>query len=129
MIEGASKQILLIAPDLLGETLSLQLTAKNKSIEVFLRQKYLTRHPSLVIWSIDSLGLESTTRNEIKGLAKTNNINCIDKIIHKNEVDGMDEAFICSSAIGILPCYWDDWESDYKITKRLQFLLEESLQK
>ena len=66
MIEGASKQILLIAPDLLGETLSLQLTAKNKSIEVFLRQKYLTRHPSLVIWSIDSLELETTTRNEIK---------------------------------------------------------------
>ncbi len=66
MIEGVSKQILLIAPDLLGETLSLQLTAKNKSIEIFLRQKYLTRHPSLVIWSIDSLELESTTRNEIK---------------------------------------------------------------
>ena len=68
MIEGASKQILLIAPDLLGETLSLQLTAKNKSIEIFLRQKYLTRHPSLVIWSIDSLELETTTRNEIKHL-------------------------------------------------------------
>ena len=66
MIEKVSNQLLLIAPDLLGETLSLQLTARNKSIEVFLRQKYLTRHPSLVIWSIDSLELESTARNEIK---------------------------------------------------------------
>ena len=41
----------------------------------------------------------------------------------------MDEAFICSSAIGILPCYWDEWESEYTITKKLQFLLEESIQK
>ncbi len=68
MIEGASKQILLIAPDLLGETLSLQLTSNNNPIEVFLRDKNLTRHPSLVIWSIDSLELESTTRTEIKRL-------------------------------------------------------------
>ena len=44
-------------------------------------------------------------------------------------INSMDEAFICSSVVGILPCYWDGWESDYKITKRLQFLLEESLEK
>ncbi len=68
MIEGASKKILLIAPDLLGETLSLQLTSKDKDIEVFLNQKNLTRHPSLVIWSIDNLELESTTSIEIKHL-------------------------------------------------------------
>ena len=44
-----------------------------------------------------------------------------------DEVNQMDEAFICSSVIGILPCCWDGWKSDYKITKRFQFLLEESL--
>ena len=46
-----------------------------------------------------------------------------------NNVKSMDEAFICSSVVGILPCYWDKWKSNYKITKKLQFLLEESLQK
>jgi len=46
-----------------------------------------------------------------------------------SEVNKMDEAFICSSAIGILPCYWGDWKSEYEITKKLQFLLEESIQK
>jgi hypothetical protein len=39
----------------------------------------------------------------------------------------MEEAFICSSVVGVLPCYWDKWKSDFKLTKRLQFLLEESL--
>ena len=52
-----------------------------------------------------------------------------EKIIHRSEIYDMDEAFICSSAIGVLPCFWEGWKSDYKITKKLQFLLEESLKK
>jgi len=97
--------------------------------ECSMRNIFFIKDNSLITPTLDLGILSGTTRNEIKGLAKTNNINCIDKIIHKNEVDGMDEAFICSSAIGILPCYWDGWKSDYTITEKLQFLLEESLQK
>ena len=61
----------------------------------------------------------------------SNNINLkySEEEVLLNNVGSMDEAFICSSVVGILPCYWDGWKSDYKITKRLQFLLEESLQK
>ena len=102
----------------------------NESItECSMRNIFFIKDNSLITPTLDLGILSGTTRNEIKGLAKGNNINCIDKIIHKNEVDGMDEAFICSSAIGILPCYWDGWKSDYTITEKLQFLLEESLQK
>lgn len=97
--------------------------------ECSMRNIFFIKDNSLITPTLDLGILSGTTRNEIKGLAKTNNINCIDKIIHKNEVGGMDEAFICSSAIGILPCYWDGWKSDYTITEKLQFLLEESLQK
>ncbi len=70
MIEGASKQILLIAPDLIGETLALQLTSSDNDLKVFLSQNDLTRHPSLIIWSIDSLDLESSTKSEIIRLKK-----------------------------------------------------------
>ena len=97
--------------------------------ECSMRNIFFIKNETLITPSL-SLGiLSGTTRSKIETIAKQNNINCINKIIHKSEVNKMDEAFICSSAIGILPCYWGDWKSEYEITKKLQFLLEESLQK
>ena len=46
-------RILLLAPDLLGESLALQLTAVDESLEVMLRAEQLAGHPALVIWSLD----------------------------------------------------------------------------
>ena len=39
----------------------------------------------------------------------------------------MDEAFICSSVVGVLPCFWDGWKSDYQITKKIKKTLVERL--
>ena len=89
----------------------------------------LIKDKKLITPSLNLGILSGTTRSKIETIAKKNNINCINRIINKSEVNTMDEAFICSSAIGILPCYWDEWESEYTITKKLQFLLEESTQK
>ena len=46
-------RILLLAPDLLAESLALQLTAADESLEVMLRAEQLAGHPALVIWSLD----------------------------------------------------------------------------
>ena len=46
-------RILLLAPDLLAESLALQLTAADESLEVMLRADQLAGHPALVIWSLD----------------------------------------------------------------------------
>ena len=46
-------RILLLAPDLLAESLALQLTAADESLEVMLRPEQLAGHPALVIWSLD----------------------------------------------------------------------------
>jgi len=64
----APKQILFIASDLLGESLSLQLTSEVKNLEICLKQTQLTRHPSLVIWSIDNIEIANTTIIELKKL-------------------------------------------------------------
>ena len=32
-----------------------------------------------------------------------------------NDINKMDEAFITSTAVGVLPCFWENWESKYKI--------------
>ena len=39
----------------------------------------------------------------------------------------MDEAFITSSGIGILPCVWNEWTSDFKITLKLQNIYNEMI--
>ena len=48
-------RILLLAPDLLGESLALQLTTANPSWEVLLKPDQLPGHPALVVWSIDAV--------------------------------------------------------------------------
>ena len=47
--------------------------------------------------------------------------------INHDDINSMDEAFITSSAIDILPCYWDGWESNYTITIKLKNLYNESI--
>ena len=47
-------------------------------------------------------------------------IEVVESKIHKNELDSMDEAFISSSGIGLLPCFWEGWNSDFKLTNQLQ---------
>ncbi len=68
MTEGPPKQILLLAPDLLGESLALQLSNEESNTEVFLQKDKLTRHPSLVIWSIENIEMSNTTSIELKRL-------------------------------------------------------------
>ena len=97
--------------------------------ECSMRNIFFIKNQTLITPALNLGILSGTTRSEIQNLAKLKNIDCVERIVHKTEINDMDEAFLCSSAIGILPCYWDGWKSDYKITKKLQFLLEESLQK
>ena len=53
-MNAAKAEILLLAPDLLGESLALQLTSEVSSWSIALRSDDLNRHPQLVIWSLDS---------------------------------------------------------------------------
>ena len=73
--------------------------------------------------------LPGTTRTIISKLAQDVNLHYSEEDVTLSKINDMDEAFICSTLVGILPCYWDGWTSDFILTKRLQFLLEESLKK
>ncbi len=65
--EERANQILLIAPDLLGESLALQLKNKNE-IKVALSKEDLTSHPKLVIWCIDNAELPGSISIELNRL-------------------------------------------------------------
>ena len=53
-VNAAKAEILLLAPELLGESLALQLTSEVPSWSIALRSDDLKRHPQLVIWSLDA---------------------------------------------------------------------------
>ena len=40
--------------------------------------------------------------------------------IHYNDINTMDEAFISSTGIGLLACYWNNWESKYHYTNLIK---------
>ena len=97
--------------------------------ECAMRNIFFIKNNELITPSLNLGILPGTTRKIISELSSKVNLKNSERKILINDVNTMDEAFICSSVVGVLPCYWDQWESNYKITKQLQVLLEESLQK
>ncbi len=70
MTEGDKKQILLLAPALLGESLTLQFSKAVPDIDVVLRSDLLKRHPDLIIWSLEHLEFPEITKAELKRLSQ-----------------------------------------------------------
>ena len=64
-VNAAKAEILLLAPDLLGESLALQLTSEVPSWSIALRSDDLNRHPQLVIWSLDAAELIALLHQEL----------------------------------------------------------------
>ncbi len=63
-----SKQILLIASDLLGESLALQLNDANPDIEVILKADQIKTRPSLVIWVLEGIEILNAIELELQRL-------------------------------------------------------------
>ena len=66
--------------------------------------------------------LNGITRQKIIKLAQSENYEVETLPINFDSIHSMDEAFITSSAIGVLPCKWDNWNSDFTITYKLKNL-------
>ena len=64
--------------------------------------------------------LEGVTRIKVLELGKKLNYKISESMISYDDINKMDEAFITSTAIGVLPCYWDGWNSNHSITLNLK---------
>ena len=71
--------------------------------------------------------LNGITRQKVIELAKVSGYNVQETHINYNTISDMDEAFITSSSVDVLPCYWDGWNSDYSVTIKLKNLYTESI--
>ena len=61
--------------------------------------------------------LPGTTRESVILISKELNIPLDESKIHIDMLDDMDEAFITSAGIGIVPCIWDGWIGKSTITQ------------
>ena len=68
MIEERAKQILMIAPSLLGESLALQLTSQDDNLEIILDKKDINGLPKLILFCLEEVELSNSIKLEIQKL-------------------------------------------------------------
>ena len=71
--------------------------------------------------------LNGITRQKVIQLANSLGYKIKESNIDYNNINSMDEAFITSSSIDVLPCYWEGWSSNHSITIKLKNLYNESI--
>ena len=88
--------------------------------ECAIRNIFYIKGNSLITPSEELGILPGVMRDSIMKIGDKIGLEVFESKIHKNELDSMDEAFISSSGIGLLPCFWEGWNSDFKLTNQLQ---------
>ena len=90
---------------------------KNKIItECAIRNIFFIKNKILYTPTLDLGILSGVMRETILNIANSLNIDIKEGYIDYNNINTMEEAFISSTGIGLLPCYWNDWSSDYYYT-------------
>ena len=64
--------------------------------------------------------LPGVMRGAIMSIANELNLTVKEANISIESINDMDEAFVSSTGIGLLPCYWDGWKSDFTIASKLK---------
>ena len=90
--------------------------SKNIITECAIRNIFFIKDNELFTPSLDLGILSGVMRETILSIAKSSNLKYHELHINFNEIDDYDEAFITSTGIGLLPCYWEGFKSDYKLT-------------
>ena len=88
--------------------------------ECAIRNIFFVKDKILVTPSIDLGVLPGVMRETIIDLALDLDLLVSEENIPVDNINNMDEAFISSTGIGLLPCYWDGWNSKFPITSILK---------
>ena len=88
--------------------------------ECAIRNIFYFKDNKLITPSLDLGILSGVMRETILNIAKDLNFDIVETHIDYNIVNNMDEAFISSTGIGLLSCYWDGWNSDYVNTNLIK---------
>ncbi len=95
--------------------------------ECAIRNIFFIRGDRLFTPSTDLGVLPGVMRETILSIAQAINLKAEETNIAFDSINDMDEAFISSTGIGLLPCYWNDWQSDFRMTSKLKNYLDTSI--
>ena len=94
---------------------------KNKIItECAIRNIFYIKDGQVLTPSLDLGILSGVMRETIIDLVQSMGFKFNESHISYNDITDMEEAFITSTGIGLLPCYWDGWNSKFHITKSIK---------
>ena len=94
---------------------------KSKIItECAIRNIFYIKGNQVLTPSLDLGILSGVMRETIIALVQSMEFNFKESHIPYDDIKDMDEAFITSTGIGLLPCYWDGWKSKFHITKSIK---------
>ena len=71
--------------------------------------------------------LPGVMRDTILSIAKEINLSVEETNIPIESLSDMHEAFISSTGIGLLPCAWSEWHSNYKLTTKLKKCIDQKI--
>jgi branched-chain amino acid aminotransferase len=93
----------------------------NKIItECAIRNIFFIKNEELFTPSLDLGILSGVMRETILLIAKSLNLQYHESYINIDNINIYDEAFITSTGIGLLPCYWEGFKSKYELTSILK---------
>ena len=88
--------------------------------ECAIRNIFFIQDKTLLTPNIELGVLPGVMRDTIIDLAPDLDLLVSEENIPVDNINNMDEAFISSTGIGLLPCYWDGWNSKFPITSILK---------
>ena len=95
--------------------------------ECAIRNIFFIKGNRLLTPSTDLGVLPGVMRGIILSIANELSLTIEETNIPFKSIDDMDESFISSTGIGLLPCVWDRWQSDFTITTKLKKLLTRTI--
>jgi branched-chain amino acid aminotransferase len=91
--------------------------------ECAIRNVFYIKDEVLLTPSLDLGVLPGVMRNTIINIATEMGVQIEEAYIPFITINEMDEAFISSTGIGLLPCYWDGWSSEFNLTQNIALKL------
>ena len=95
--------------------------------ECAIRNIFFIKGNTLKTPSIKLGVLPGVMRDTIISIAMDIKLNIEETNIPFDSIGEMDEAFISSTGIGLLPCNWNNWDSNFKITSKLNTRLNQQI--
>ncbi len=85
-----------------------------------IRNVFFIRNKTVITPPVELGVLPGVMRDTIREITLRSGLDFQEKRIAISKVNSMDEAFISSTGVGILPCFWDNWTSNYQYSLNLR---------